>query len=71
LPNQRHSARLGDVEDAAVRTVFFLPNVLFVITSRRRLDWADDGPSVSLEFAGGASLDRHRQPAWARHQARW
>jgi hypothetical protein len=69
VPNQRRSARLGDIEDAVVRMVFFLPNVLFVVTSRRRLDWAVEGRSASLEFAGpdvwpgllaGTASDQHR-----------
>jgi hypothetical protein len=69
VPNQRRSARIGDLEDAICRSVFFLPNVLFVVTSRRKLDWSADGRAPSLEFSGptawpglveGPVSDQHR-----------
>jgi hypothetical protein len=69
VPNRRRSARLGDLEDAVARSVYFLPNVLFVVTSRRPLDWASPGRAPSLEFAGpdawpglaeGPACDQHR-----------
>ncbi|KPM56418.1 hypothetical protein ACG83_00135 [Frankia sp. R43] len=69
VPNQRRSARLADLEDSIVRSAFFLPTTLFVVTSRRRLDWAADTRAPSLEFSGpavwpgladGPASDQHR-----------
>ncbi|MCL9759193.1 hypothetical protein [Frankia sp. AiPa1] len=69
VSGQRRSARLGDLEDSVVRSAFFLPTSMFVITSRRRLDWAADIRSPSLEFCGpaawpgltdGPASDQHR-----------
>lgn len=34
------------------RLVWLLPNVLFVISSRNRIDWADSGAEGQLDFAG-------------------
>jgi tetratricopeptide (TPR) repeat protein len=34
------------------RSVFLMPNVLFVITGRNRLDWADRAQATELDFAG-------------------
>ncbi|CAI7978110.1 conserved hypothetical protein [Frankia sp. Hr75.2] len=69
VPNQRRSARLADLEDSIVRSAFFLPTTMFVVTSRRRLDWASDTRAPSLEFSGpavwpgladGPASDQHR-----------
>lgn len=34
------------------RCVYLMPNVLFVITGRNRIDWADADPSGELDFRG-------------------
>lgn len=34
------------------RCVYLMPNVLFVITGRNRVDWADSGASGELDFTG-------------------
>ena len=34
------------------RSVFLMPNVLFVVTGRNRLDWADLRQATELDFAG-------------------
>ncbi|MFC0600118.1 hypothetical protein [Streptomyces palmae] len=34
------------------RCVYLMPNVLFVITGRNRIDWADTGAGGELDFAG-------------------
>ncbi|KRV46936.1 hypothetical protein AQ490_09190 [Wenjunlia vitaminophila] len=34
------------------RCVYLMPNVLFVITGRNRVDWADGGTSGELDFTG-------------------
>src|ERR1022692_2721735 len=34
------------------RSAFLMPNVLFVVTGRNRLDWADAGPASGLDFTG-------------------
>ncbi|MFK4108229.1 hypothetical protein [Streptomyces sp. NPDC002176] len=48
---------LGDRTDRAVerfvqRCVFLMPNVLFVITGRNRIDWADSATRGELDFTG-------------------
>jgi hypothetical protein len=39
------------------RSVFLMPNVLFVVTGRNRLDWADLKQTTDLDFVG-----THRWP---------
>ncbi|MCF2531829.1 tetratricopeptide repeat protein [Yinghuangia soli] len=34
------------------RCVYLMPNVLFVVTGRNRIDWADHGTSGELDFTG-------------------
>jgi tetratricopeptide (TPR) repeat protein len=34
------------------RMVYLMPNVLFVITGRNRIDWADSGAGAELDFTG-------------------
>lgn len=41
-----------DVERLVQRTVFLLPNALFVVTGRNRLDWADLTPPGELDYLG-------------------
>ena len=48
----RRTARNGDLEDAIVRSVFFLQGVTFVVTSRNRLDWGEPRRASSLEYSG-------------------
>jgi tetratricopeptide (TPR) repeat protein len=43
-----------EVERLIQRTAFLMPNVLFVITGRRRLDWADLTTPDRLDYVGGA-----------------
>lgn len=52
VTGQRRAARLGGLEDTAARCAFFLSAVTFVVTSRTRLDWSDDGGHQPLEFSG-------------------
>ncbi|MFF1902816.1 tetratricopeptide repeat protein [Kitasatospora sp. NPDC058218] len=40
------------VERLIQRCVYLMPNVLFVITGRNRIDWADAGAGGELDFAG-------------------
>ncbi|GAA1391697.1 ATP/GTP-binding protein [Kitasatospora putterlickiae] len=40
------------VERLIQRCVYLMPNVLFVITGRNRVDWADSGVSGELDFTG-------------------
>jgi hypothetical protein len=41
-----------DMERWVQRCVFLMPNVLFVVTGRNRLDWADPARAADLDFAG-------------------
>jgi tetratricopeptide (TPR) repeat protein len=45
-------ARSGDVEDAISRSIFYLPSVLFMLTSRNRLDWGTQQRTATMEYAG-------------------
>jgi len=45
-------ARPGDLEDAIGRSIFYLPSVLFLLTTRNRLDWAAERRRATLEYAG-------------------
>jgi tetratricopeptide (TPR) repeat protein len=45
-------ARPGDLEDAISRSIFYLPSVLFLLTTRNRLDWATERRHATLEYAG-------------------
>ncbi|MFJ1708399.1 hypothetical protein [Kitasatospora sp. NPDC088346] len=40
------------VERLIQRCVYLMPNVLFVITGRNRIDWADTGVGGELDYAG-------------------
>ncbi|MEU7093315.1 tetratricopeptide repeat protein [Kitasatospora aureofaciens] len=40
------------VERLVQRCVYLMPNVLFVITGRNRIDWADSGAGGELDFTG-------------------
>ncbi|MET8630115.1 hypothetical protein ABZW30_41450 [Kitasatospora sp. NPDC004669] len=40
------------VERLIQRCVYLMPNVLFVITGRNRIDWADSGAGGELDFTG-------------------
>lgn len=40
------------VERLVQRCAYLMPNVLFVITGRNRIDWADSGAGGELDFAG-------------------
>ncbi|MEV7779648.1 hypothetical protein [Kitasatospora sp. NPDC088351] len=40
------------VERLIQRCVYLMPNVLFVITGRNRVDWADEGVGGELDFTG-------------------
>lgn len=40
------------VERFVQRCVYLMPNVLFVITGRNRVDWADSGGTGELDFTG-------------------
>lgn len=72
----RRRARRGDLEDAIARSIFYLPSVLFTVTTRNRLDWGSARRSPSLEYAGpedwpglaeiGAATDQHRVGALSR-----
>jgi hypothetical protein len=42
----------GGLEDLIARTVYLMPNVYFVITSRRPLQWHDSVRSVGLTYGG-------------------
>ncbi|GAA3923393.1 hypothetical protein [Actinoplanes auranticolor] len=42
----------GGVEDALSRLVYLMPNVLFVVTGRSQLSWADPERAVDLKYAG-------------------
>jgi hypothetical protein len=46
------SRNTADMERWLQRSVFLMPNVLFVVTGRNRLDWADQGRAAELDFAG-------------------
>ena len=46
------SRNTRDMERWLQRSVFLMPNVLFVITGRNRLDWADPVRATELDFAG-------------------
>ncbi|MGH3907870.1 MAG: tetratricopeptide repeat protein [Pseudonocardiaceae bacterium] len=46
------SQNTRDLERWLQRSVFLMPNVLFVITGRNRLDWADLTRSDELDFVG-------------------
>ncbi|HET6954741.1 MAG TPA: hypothetical protein VFI47_30545, partial [Acidimicrobiales bacterium] len=52
VTNGRGAPRTGDLEDAIVRSAFFLRCVTFVVTGRNKLDWAAAHRSASLTFAG-------------------
>jgi hypothetical protein len=41
-----------DMERWLQRSVFLMPNVLFVVTGRNRLDWADFTQATDLDFIG-------------------
>lgn len=45
-------ARPGDAEDAISRSIFYLPSVFFLLTTRNRLDWATERRRATLEYAG-------------------
>lgn len=47
---QRHANR--ESECLMQRGVFLMPNVLFIITGRNRLDWAGLSPSPGLDYIG-------------------
>ena len=49
LPPER-----GLLEDLLARTVFLLPNVLFIVASRRPLRWHDPVRAVGLQYGGPA-----------------
>ncbi|WP_327682224.1 tetratricopeptide repeat protein [Kitasatospora sp. NBC_00458] len=40
------------VERILQRCVYLMPNVLFVITGRNRVDWADSGAGAEIDFTG-------------------
>lgn len=41
-----------ELEKLLQRVIFLMPNVLFVITGRNRLDWAEADPAGELDFVG-------------------
>jgi hypothetical protein len=47
-----------DMERWLQRSVFLMPNALFVITGRNRLDWADPVRATELDFTGPARWPR-------------
>lgn len=53
--NARRVARPGDLEDAICRSIYFLSGVLFVVTTRSRLDWASDRRAPTLDFCGAGT----------------
>ena len=46
------SRNTSDMERWLQRSAYLMPNVLFVITTRNRLDWADRAHTRELDFAG-------------------
>ncbi len=49
---QRGSSGKGGLEDLVTRLVYLMPNVLFVVLGRDRLDWASEHKRASLTFSG-------------------
>ena len=49
---QRGSSGRGGLEDLVTRLVYLMPNVLFVVLGRDRLDWASEHKRASLTFSG-------------------
>jgi tetratricopeptide (TPR) repeat protein len=46
------SRNTSDMERWIQRSVYLMPNVLFVVTTRNRLDWADCARTHELDFTG-------------------
>jgi hypothetical protein len=49
---QERARSKGDLEDVLARMIFLMPNSLFVITGRNRLQWADESTEGLLLFQG-------------------
>ncbi|MCA2213213.1 hypothetical protein [Jidongwangia harbinensis] len=49
---QAHRREPHGVEDALSRLVYLMPNVLFVITGRSQVTWAEPERAVDLKYAG-------------------
>jgi hypothetical protein len=49
---QGNRDELGSVEDTVNRIVYLMPNVLFVISGRQMLTWADSRRRIGLKYAG-------------------
>ncbi|WP_306319564.1 MULTISPECIES: hypothetical protein [unclassified Streptomyces] len=47
-----HRARRGDLEDTVARSIFHLPSVTALLTTRNRLDWGSELRAATFEYAG-------------------
>jgi hypothetical protein len=49
---QEGQSYMGDAEDMISRLIYLMPNVLFVITGRNQLRWADEESRACMQWAG-------------------